>query len=401
MDKKKKLIITSGSNHTIPLVQNSPGVARIIFNISNKIDPSFEIVVISRFHPELSEMEFDRTTYLHVKSNWVSKVLETLIGFIPYSIRKKLFGVTPPNRIVYFINILYKVRKNKPDIVVTFMHFELFKLLREFTPKAKHIFFYRSSGIRDRIGEKNLNYLISKSSGILANTREPIEFIRNFYPNLKLPLETIYNAIDFSLFSKKEDTCNILKNKPLTIGYAGRLTKEKNIHLLLNTIFQLKKEGKIINVHLAGSPAVEKSPDWKYYDLLRRFADINLPGQIHFLGWIPNYELGDFYSNIDIGVLLSDKREGNSMFILECMAMGKPIISTDIGGNSEIINNGYNGYKISNSNIEIELIETITKLENNRNILAKLGENAFKYVQDEHSYEKLINKFNSFLNNFK
>lgn len=89
------------------------------------------------------------------------------------------------------------------------------------------------------------------------------------------------------------------------------------------------------------------------------------------------------------------------MFILECMAMGKPIISTDIGGNSEIINNGYNGYKISNSNIEIELIETITKLENNRNILAKLGENAFKYVQDEHSYEKLINKFNSFLNNFK
>ena len=48
-------------------------------------------------------------------------------------------------------------------------------------------------------------------------------------------------------------------------------------------------------------------------------------------------------NNSDIGILPSNE-EGFSNSILEYMAKKLPVIATDVGGNSEVIKHGYNGY---------------------------------------------------------
>ncbi|NIQ04994.1 MAG: glycosyltransferase family 4 protein, partial [Candidatus Korarchaeota archaeon] len=67
------------------------------------------------------------------------------------------------------------------------------------------------------------------------------------------------------------------------------------------------------------------------------------PGTVRRTGWIPQSQMPLFYRVIDVSVLLSSRREGHSMFALESMACGVPLIATAIGGNREIVRHGVNG----------------------------------------------------------
>ena len=54
-------------------------------------------------------------------------------------------------------------------------------------------------------------------------------------------------------------------------------------------------------------------------------------------------DLKKILNESDIGIL-SSSEEGFSNSILEYMAKKLPVIATDVGGNSEVVKHGYNGY---------------------------------------------------------
>lgn len=71
-----------------------------------------------------------------------------------------------------------------------------------------------------------------------------------------------------------------------------------------------------------------------------------LPANCHFLGNILN--AGAYCSCSDLFMLASNY-EGLPMVIIEAMSLGKPIVASDVGGISEIVRNGINGYVVDNS----------------------------------------------------
>ena len=71
-----------------------------------------------------------------------------------------------------------------------------------------------------------------------------------------------------------------------------------------------------------------------------------LPANCHFLGNILN--AGAYCSCTDLFMLASNY-EGLPMVIIEAMSLGKPIVASDVGGISEIVRNGINGYVVDNS----------------------------------------------------
>ncbi|MCB0486152.1 MAG: glycosyltransferase family 4 protein [Flavobacteriaceae bacterium] len=401
-NKLSRLLIITGSNHTIPPIDRSPGVARIIYNLTIKVAPQFQVKTISRYSKELENLSFDKGKFIHIKEGQMFLLFVKLLNLIPYKVKKYIFGISHSSRIIYFLSILLKAYLYRPKVIVTFMHFELFHLVSFLLPSSKHVFFYRSSGILERLGKKKLDYLVRKCDGILANTKDPITTIKVLYPNLTIPLDTIYNSVDFKLFDKhlkvKESISNInLDKSNLTIGYAGRLVSEKSLYDLLKVIHSFKKEGKLINLILAGDPSYEKNPEWDYYDKLKNFASTYLPSQVHFIGWVPNSELKKLYTQIDIGLLLSKFREGNSMFLLECMAMGKPVICSDIGGNVEVVKDKINGFLVSGENLIPDLKNILCEIIKNKQLLSATGDNAYNYVKTTHNYEIQSQQFNDFI----
>lgn len=70
-----------------------------------------------------------------------------------------------------------------------------------------------------------------------------------------------------------------------------------------------------------------------------------LPANCHFLGNIVN--AGAYCSKADLFMLPSNY-EGLPMVIIEAMSFGKPIVASNVGGISEIVRNGVNGYVVEN-----------------------------------------------------
>ncbi|MEO5991372.1 MAG: glycosyltransferase family 4 protein [Ferruginibacter sp.] len=405
---KLNVILVSGSRHTIPPNKKSPGVPRIIETLSSNDSTSFKYKVISKYDDSLKQQDYNKSKFLHVAPTLSSHFFEMILHYVPLSIRKRVFGYVLPDRIVYYEGIKRLIRKEKPDIIITFMHFELFKKLHKAYPKAKHIYFFRSTDLKLRLGDENIDYLLKNSCGFLANTRSPVEELKLISPYLKFPIETIYNAInldDFTCKISQEHSYKYRNGLNLTpqdfvIGYAGRLSEEKSILELLEAVNYLKNKGITVHLCIAGSIQNESTPNKSYYDNIIDFVQTHIAKQVHFMGWLSNDNLFEFYNAIDISVLLSKYSEGNSMFLLESLSMGVPVITTRIGGNIEMISNGQNGFLINTENIKENLIDQLELVLNDRTQLTAMSIKAIKFIKQNHTNDVMINKFNKFMKNF-
>ncbi|WP_178988996.1 glycosyltransferase family 4 protein [Winogradskyella schleiferi] len=406
---KLNVILVSGSRHTIPPNKNSPGVPRIIEALSKNDSASMSYKVLSKYEDNLDHKAYDRNKYLHIKPTPWNRFFENILHYVPLKIKKRIFGYSLEDRIVYYEGIKRFIKKEKPDVVITFMHFELFKKLCKAYPKAKHIYFFRSTDLKLRLGLKNIDFLLKNSSGFLANTRAPIDELKALSPNLNFPTQTIYNSVNLSDFSDKiSDGLSKqyrkefnLTSSDFIVGYAGRLSEEKSILELFEAVHYLNNKGLKIHLFIAGSIEIETTPNIHYYKEIIKFAEENLTDQVHFLGWLPNKELYEFYNAIDIGVLLSKYSEGNSMFLIESLSMGTPIIATSIGGNLEIITNGENGFLIEVENVKENLIEKLEMIANDKKHLNQMSINALNYIKQHHTIDIMVGKFNNFMQNFE
>jgi glycosyltransferase involved in cell wall biosynthesis len=94
-------------------------------------------------------------------------------------------------------------------------------------------------------------------------------------------------------------------------------------------------------------------------------------------------------------------QENLSNVIMESLASGTPVIAFDVGGNSDMIINNFNGYLINEINSEKLSEKIISALQENNN--EELSQNAKKFIQNNFSYqiigEKYLNLYNKLLNN--
>jgi glycosyltransferase involved in cell wall biosynthesis len=80
--------------------------------------------------------------------------------------------------------------------------------------------------------------------------------------------------------------------------------------------------------------------------------------------------------------------EGISNAIMEYMALGKPVVATDCGGNSELIVEGETGYLIANRDTA-GLIKRIEKLLDDTLLTLRMGEAGRRRISDAFSQERM------------
>ena len=126
----------------------------------------------------------------------------------------------------------------------------------------------------------------------------------------------------------------------IVVGYVGRLIPAKGLTYLISAVKQIQSE------HLSASLVIVG--DGPQRTNLERIAkDMRI--KAIFTGWqvdpLPYYALMDIF-------VLPSLFEGLPNVILEAMAMEKPIVATDVGGASDLVRNGENGFLVPPSDIE-------------------------------------------------
>jgi len=130
--------------------------------------------------------------------------------------------------------------------------------------------------------------------------------------------------------------------------------------------------------------------DGKNLDSIKNEAVMLGLESVKFTGHITNVE--ELVNACDIGVLFSPNGEGISNAIMEYMALGKPVIASDVGGTKEIVAHNESGYLIINESDQ-EIADMIVDLLVSQDKRLKFGEKGVSIIFDKFRLERMGKEF--------
>lgn len=148
------------------------------------------------------------------------------------------------------------------------------------------------------------------------------------------PVTTILNGVDSARLGQTAAREELRRryafgDGDFVVGSVGRLTREKQFHLLIESLARLPERFKLL---LVGSGRRQGE--------LLSMANRRIPGR-YVITAADNY-LGDYYAAMDAFAMVS-AHEGFGLVLAEAMMCGRPVVSTHVGCAPEVIRNRVNG----------------------------------------------------------
>lgn len=189
---------------------------------------------------------------------------------------------------------------------------------------------------------------------------------------------TIPTPIDCNSVDQTED---------FSIGTACRLVPIKNIEFLLDVAVLLKGAG--IKIIIAGDGPLKTL-------LEARSLKLGVSDIVQFAGQVDAMEM--FYNSIDV-YLNTSLHEGIPMSILEAMSLRLPVVATNVGGISEIIEHEKTGFLVTLGDVK-SFARYCLLLRNDRKLLHKMANNAKLKISEQFSINSCAEKYvNLYKNN--
>jgi len=196
----------------------------------------------------------------------------------------------------------------------------------------------------------------------------------------------VHSGINLDRFSNTSVDPAAMKKKltipegNLVVGTTGRLTHIKGHRYLIEAA------RKIVDVR--PDTTFVFLGDGELFDELKNMASISgMEENIKFLGW--RQDVAEVMSTFDVFVLPS-LNEGMGRVLVEAMALGKPIVASDIGGIPNLVVNDENGYLVRVGDVET-LAAKIRELLDDPGKREKMG-NAGQRYADKYSLEEMMKK---------
>lgn len=205
--------------------------------------------------------------------------------------------------------------------------------------------------------------------------------LKDIYDNLdidKKPSVEITDGVDLEKFKPQNlERFSNLENRVINIGWVGNSKFEDS-----------EKDDDLKGVRKIIIPVIEELKQ-EGYKIERKFADRNE-------GYIPHDKMPDYYNSIDLYVCAS-KEEGTPNPVLESMACGVPVISTDVGIVPEALGEKQKEYIIEERTKEA-LKEKIVKLLENKEQFKVLSDENLKQIKNW-SWDIKSKQFKEFFDN--
>ncbi len=227
-----------------------------------------------------------------------------------------------------------------------------------------------------------LNSETERTNFILNNVKaytvcsKKLEKIYNEYENSKKPSMIISDGVDLELFRIYNiDKYNNIENRTIKIGWTG------------NSQFADDKDDDLKGLNKIIKPAIKELIE-EGYNIELKIADRNI-------NMIPHDKMPNYYNDIHIYVCAS-RTEGHPDPVLEAMACGVPVISTDVGIVPEVFGEKQKQFIIERSKKELK--KKIIELIENKSKLKELSKENLTRIK-EWSWEKKAEQFKIFFDN--
>ena len=169
--------------------------------------------------------------------------------------------------------------------------------------------------------------------------------------------------------------------------YGGRLAFEKGVGVLLSAWKMLQTKNPNIKLKIAGTGSLDA--------MLRDFAsEIQVTNSVEFLGWVDQIEMQQLISG-SIGVIVpSTYSEPFGLIAAEAQALGIPVIASNTGGLSEIVDGGKTGLLIQPGDFS-QLYGAMRYFIENTEVRSRFGIEGAKRASNLFSLEESHRKYES------
>ncbi|SFV71527.1 Lipid carrier : UDP-N-acetylgalactosaminyltransferase / Alpha-1,3-N-acetylgalactosamine transferase PglA; Putative glycosyltransferase [hydrothermal vent metagenome] len=384
MDEVKNMLIDKNKNSikTVAVVLNTS------WNIYN-----FRLALIKA----LREVGY-KVILIAPRDEYTQKLEEE--GFVYYDIKMNNKGVNPFEDLLLTYNFYKLYQKIKPDILLNYtIKPNIYSSLAGKylgIPVVNNITglgtVFLNNNISSHIARWLYKISLRKNSVVFQNKDDMKLFIEKKLLKKKLGTLIPGSGVDTERFKSKYRT---LKNKNFTFLMIARLIKDKGIKEYIEAIrlFRQSNSHKNCTFKILGSLYLSNPTAISKQELDSWIKE----GLIEYLGYSDNVQ--EEIDKVDC-VVLPSYREGLSRVLLEASSMAKPIITTNVPGCRDVVDNGVNGYLVEVKN-SVELAKAITKMVNLPiEKLRHMGKEGRKKVLNDFSDQKVIDKYLSILKKF-
>lgn len=266
------------------------------------------------------------------------------------------------------IRLKAKLKYIKPDCVVSFLGEPNMRLLFINDKYYRKIISIRNDPSKEypkKITQFIFRRLLANSDGIVCQTKDVVTWLPS---NVRDKAKIIMNQVDSSFY-------NIKREKGKYYVALGRLTAQKNYNLMIKSFAKFAKVHNEAELRIYGEGELKE-------DLSNLIMELKAENNIKIIKPVNN--VPEVLSKSK-GFILTSDYEGMPNALLEAMAIGLPVISTDCpcGGPRMMIQNNYNGILLPLRD-EDKLVNALINIEENEGFANYLSKNAKNTALNNH-----------------
>ena len=396
-------VITSGF---LPLPASKGGaVENLIENLLNENEKKNEIYfsIFSIYDEKAKELskKYKKSQFIFIKPNTLVKQLDKITFWIARNILKKENSQSYRfifQRLYYLRKVSKYLKDNDYDKVLLENHPTQYLALKWRKNAEKYKGRYDYHCHNEFKGTYGCKEIIQNTNKILCVSKFIANQVQQYLDIDKEKCVVLKNGINTTLFAKglKEEEkeqlkqkYNIQKNEKILL-FTGRIVPEKGIKELLEAILKLKDEK--FKLLIVGSSLNAIHVKTKYEEEIQELTK-QLEDKVVFTGFISYEEIYKFYAIADIAVLPSIWNDPAPLTVIESMATGLPIITTNSGGIPEYAKDGsaiiLERYKDLIKNLQIQIQNLLEKTKKRKAMSSVSMENA-KDLTIENFYQHFV-----------
>ncbi|OEH93048.1 glycosyltransferase family 4 protein [Bacillus solimangrovi] len=283
------------------------------------------------------------------------------------------------------------------------------KQIHDASPRSKLVLsVHNEMFANEKISDAEGDECVSLVSQIVTVSDYIGETITSRFPQAKSKVQTVYSGVDVNKFhpawtkegsaAKKNVRQKLdLANKKVIL-FVGRLSKVKGPHILLQALPQIIDKHPDAVMVFIGSKWFGEDNINNYvkhlYTLGAKYAD-----HVRFIKFVKPSEISSLFTMSDVFVCSSQWQEPLARVHYEAMACGLPMITSNRGGNPEVINEGKNGMVITDFENPSAYAGAINSLLNSSNKCEQMGRNGRSVVEKGFRWEHVAHNLQTVYEN--
>lgn len=204
----------------------------------------------------------------------------------------------------------------------------------------------------------------------------------------------IPNAVNIESFPQRREKCPYLSQRlnpdsSFIIGFAGSFYQYEGLDILIKALAITKQMKLDVKVLLVGGGS-------QLNNITKLIDSLDLKDDVILTGRVPHEEVKNYYSIMDVTALPRKSMRLTELVTplkpLEAMALGVPVLASDIGGHRELIIDNETGL-LFKADDEKALADAIKSLIINKDSMAKLVTNGREYVKNIRNWDVSVAKY--------